>query len=162
MKQFFTNPEVINYITKNATTKNKPEIVFHQSDYTKDFGEAKNSFDLLISLNSGFVSQACSSYLKKDGLLFANNEHFDAITAYVDPKFKAIGIFTKSNKLIQTKREVETYFITKEGSPITREMVEENKKGHLQKLNSNWKKKPNYIFSKNLDNCNLNFFITCV
>jgi len=149
MKQFFTNPEVINYITKNATTKNKPEIVFHQSEYSKDFGEEKNSFDLLISLNSGFVSQACSAYLKKDGLLIANNEHFDATRAYVDPKFKAMGIFKKSNKLIETTNEVETYFINKQGSPITLEMVEENKKRPPSKAKFKLQKKAQlYLFQK--------------
>ncbi|MCW8801901.1 MAG: hypothetical protein OQK81_00935 [Candidatus Bathyarchaeota archaeon] len=150
MEQFFTNPEVIMYVTKNATSKNKPELVFHQSDYNKDFGEEKNSFDLLISLNSGFVSQACSSYLKKDGLLLVNNEHFDAIRAYVDPQFKAIGIFKKSNKLIETKTEVETYFITTQGSSITLEMVEENKKRSPSKAKFKLKKKAHlYLFQKN-------------
>ena len=149
MGQFFTNPEVIMYVTKNATSKNKPELVFHQSDYNKDFGEEKNSFDLLISLNSGFVSQACSSYLKKDGLLLANNEHFDAIRAYVDPKFKVIGIFKKSNKLIETTKEVETYFITIQCSSITLEMVEENKKRSPSKAKFKLKKKAQlYLFQK--------------
>lgn len=149
MKQFFTDPEVINYITKNATTKNKPEIVFHQSDYTKDFNEEKNSFDLLISLNSGFVSQACSAYLKKDGLLLTNNEHFDATRAYVDPTFKAIGIFKKSNKLIEMTDQVETYFLTKQGLPITLEMVEENKKRSPSKAKFKLQKKVQlYLFQK--------------
>ena len=148
MKQFFTNPEVLTYITKNSTIKNKPEIVFHQSDYNKDFDESKNSFDLLISLNSGFVSQACSSYLKKDGLLLANNEHFDAIRAYVDPKYKAIGIL-KSNKLIETKNAVENYFITKQGLPVTLEMVEENKKKSPSRAKFKLKKKAQlYLFQK--------------
>jgi len=149
MKQFFNNSEVVTYITKNSTAKNKPEIVFHQSDYSKDFGESKNSFDLLISLNSGFVSQACSAYLKKDGLLLANNEHFDAIRAYTDPKYKAIGIFKKSNKLIETKKDVETYFITTKGTSITLEMVEENKKRSPSKSKFKLKKKAQlYLFQK--------------
>ena len=149
MKKFFNNPEVVSYITKNSLMKNKPEIAYHQSDYNKDFKESKNSFDLLISLNSGFVSQACSEYLKKDGLLLANNEHFDAIRAYVDPKFKAIGIFKKSNKLIETKKAVETYFITKQGLPMTLEMVEENKKRSPSKAKFKLQKKAQlYLFQK--------------
>ena len=149
MEKIFTDTQLLHYVSKNATYKGSPKIIFHQSDYKNDFGEEKNSFDLLISLNSGFVSQVCSSYLKKDGLLLANNEHFDATKAYVDPLFKAIGVFKTSNKLIQTKKEIEKYFITTEGSPITFEMVEENSKRSPSKAKFKLKKKaPLYLFQK--------------
>ena len=141
--------DLLQYIEGHAEYQGKPKIVFHQSDYKASFVEEKSSFDLLISLSSGFVSEACSSYLKKGGLLFANNEHYDASMAYVDSKFKAIGVFKNPELLIRSKKEIESYFMTTRGIPITLEMVVENSKKAPSKARHKLKKKsPLYLFQK--------------
>ena len=83
----------LGYINTNSETKTKPIIKFHKADYREGINEEKESFDLLISLSGGFVSQYCGSYLKKEGLLFVNNEHYDATKAFVDENFLPIGVF---------------------------------------------------------------------
>jgi len=87
MNSMFKDPELLGYIDKNSEVKTKPIIKFHVTDYREGINEEKESFDLLISLSSGFVSQYCGSYLKREGLLFANNEHYDATKAFVDENF---------------------------------------------------------------------------
>jgi hypothetical protein len=148
--KFFINSEVTGYIKKHSQYKNKSRRAFYKSDYSKNFGEEKNSFDLLISLNSGFVSQDCSIFLKKHGLLLANNEHYDASLAYVDLKFKPIGVFKNSNSLVLSEKEIMSYFLTTKEIPINYEMVKENSKKSPSKAKYKFKKKaPLYLFQKN-------------
>ena len=97
------------------------------------------------------VSKACSSYLKSQDLLLANNEHYDAIMAFTDTKLKPIRIFRKSNILIKSEKEVETYFFTTKCKPITSEMVTENSKKPPSKAKFKLKKKvPFYLFQKTM------------
>ena len=90
MKSMFSDSELLKYIEIHSETISKPIIKFHIADYREQIGEQLESFDLLISLSSGFVSQSCGSFLHKGGLLFVNNEHYDASMAYVDPSFLPI------------------------------------------------------------------------
>ena len=61
MEKAFNDSDLLHYIEKHSSSHNKPKIKFHQADYNSNFGEEAN-FDLLISLSSGLVSQACGSY----------------------------------------------------------------------------------------------------
>ena len=149
MEKVFNNSELLEYVEKHTQYRIKPRLVFHQSDYRENFGEKIAGFDLLISLSSGFVSQVCAPYLKKGGSFLANNEHYDASMAYVDPKFKAIGVFKTPKRLIQSEKEIESYFMTTKGIPITLEMVKENSKRSPSKARHKLKKKsPLYLFQK--------------
>lgn len=149
MDQFFTDKDVLNYIKQNSFYKTRTSLDYYQSDYKKDFLKEKSSFDLLISLSSGFVSQACSKYLKKGGLLLANDEHFDSSMAYVDLTFECIGVFKNPKSLLTSKKEIKSHFITKKGTPITQEMVLENSKRSPSKARYKLKKKaPLYLFKK--------------
>jgi hypothetical protein len=70
-KEMLEDSELLEYIIKRSDYS-EPCIKKHETDYRRGIAEEKESFDLLISLNSGFVSQYCSQYLKKDGLLLTN------------------------------------------------------------------------------------------
>ena len=149
MKSMLGDSELLAYIGRNSEILDKPIIKFYQADYRKALPEEKESFDLLISLSSGFVSQSCKKYLKKRGLLFVNNEHYDAITAYVDSDFLPIGVFTHPGRLIEETQIVHEYFITKTNQQITEEMVRENITKSPSKAKYKLKKKaPFYLFQK--------------
>lgn len=45
MEKFFTDPYLLDYVSKNATYNGLPKIFFYQSDYKDDFGEEKATFD---------------------------------------------------------------------------------------------------------------------
>jgi hypothetical protein len=149
MEQAFTDSDLLQYIEAHAEYQGKSKIEFHQSDYSDNFGEDEASFDLLISLSSGFVSQACGAYLKQDGLLFVNNEHYDASRAYVDPQFELIGVFKTVGKYIESKQSIHRYFITSQGRPITLDMVKENAQRSPSKARYKLEKQASfYVFRK--------------
>ena len=149
MESMFSDPELLEYIGTNSEVYGESIIKVHQTDYKDGIDEEKGSFDLLISLSSGFVSQYCGSYLRKKGLLFVNNEHYDAAKAFVDEKFLPIGIFTSNGKLIQQSQAIQEYFITKKNELITSEMVMENSKRSPSKAKYKLKKTaPFYLFCR--------------
>lgn len=149
MGKAFNDSKLLQYIKDHAEYAENPEIKFYKSDYKDKFGEDEASFDLLISLSSGFASQACRSYLKKDGILFVNNEHYDANMAYVDPKFELIGVFKTAGRYIESKHIIQGYFITTKGKTITPKMANENSQRSPSKVRYKLKKKAIfYVFRK--------------
>ena len=149
MESMFNDPELSKYIETYSETANKPVIKFYQTDYREGIPEEKESFGLLISLSSGFVSKYCKPYLRKGGLLFVNSEHYDASMAYVDPSFVPIGVFTFAGMLIEAKQKIQEYFLTKNNQTITLEMVKENSERSPSKAKYKLKKKaPFHLFQK--------------
>jgi hypothetical protein len=149
MEKIFSDSELLQYVENHREYQDKPKIEFHQTDYRSKFGEVEESFDLLISLSSGFISQACGVYLKTDGLLFVDNEHYDASMAYVDPKFDLVGVFKTVGEYIDSKQSIHSFFITTQGKPITLEMVEENSQRSPSKAKFKLRKKAQfYIFQR--------------
>ena len=145
----FSDPGLLEQIGSKSEFYGESIIKVHQTDYRDGIDEEEASFDLLISLSSGFVSQYCGSYLKKNGILFVNNEHYDAIRAFVDADFSPIGVFTSNGKLIQQIKSIQEYFLTKKNELITSEMVFENSKKSPSKARYKMKKKaPFYLFSR--------------
>ncbi|KAF2956847.1 hypothetical protein [Marinitoga sp. 38H-ov] len=100
---------VYEIIEKEKKYTSKLNIEFIYSDYWNEM-DLNKSFDLLISLYAGFVSQACKKYLKKDGILFVNDSHGDATSAYFDNTFELIGVID-NNKIFFNS--LEQYFISK-------------------------------------------------
>jgi hypothetical protein len=149
METIFTDSELLEYVENHKEYQDKPKIEFHQSDYRSNFSEVEASFDLLISLSSGFISQACGLYLKTGGLLFVDNEHYDASMAYVDPKFDLVGVFKTVGQYVESKRCIQSYFITTKGGPITLEMVKDNSQRSPSKARYKLKRKATfYIFKR--------------
>ena len=148
MESMFNDPELLYYINSNSETRKKPIIKFHKIDYRNEIPEQKESFDLLISLSGGFVSKYCSSYLKKNGILFVNNEHYDAIQAFVEKNFLLIGVFKSNKILIQQPELIQEYFVTKKNEVFTSEMVKENSKRSPSKAKYKLKKVAHYYLFK--------------
>ena len=147
IKQMFADPQLIEYVKKHSEVI-EPCIKAHEIDYRQKIDAKEESFDLILSLNSGFVSQYCSKYLKKNGLLLANNGHYDAIKAFSDrEKYRATGIFPDSSTL--KVKDLEAYFRTKNNLLITADMVIENNKKPPSKAKYQLKKKAlYYLFTK--------------
>lgn len=90
-KSFFTDASVMRYVEKRKEYDAAPQIASHFADYNTELDEPDESFDLLLSQWAGFVSQACKRYLRRGGLLLANNSHGDASMASVDDDYELIG-----------------------------------------------------------------------
>ncbi|TXT66189.1 MAG: hypothetical protein BAJALOKI1v1_320023 [Promethearchaeota archaeon] len=93
----FNDNQLSLLIDKLKFYKEKSKLRFHLKDYRSDLGEKKHNFDLIISLSSGFVSIACSEYLKKGAILLADDEHNDASRAYVSEQFNLIGVLNEQS-----------------------------------------------------------------
>ena len=127
---FFSDRLTLDYIIRKKTYNESPEIRFHSTDFTNSIKEKAESFDLLISLYSGFISKYCKKYLKKSGVLIVNNSHGDASLAYLDKSFKIIGVTKRHGDHFKiSDKELNSYFKTKTGNPIDMEKIEKTMRG---------------------------------
>ncbi len=129
--KFFEANDIKDFISRNREYTKTPIIRYHYSDYNLYFGEKVEDFDLLISLYAGFVSESCKKYLKKNGILLANNSHGDAGMAYLDNDFEFIAAIYKSNGQYRlTDKNLDKYFIPKrQGLNITKEYLKKLNRG---------------------------------
>jgi hypothetical protein len=127
---FFSDIKTAKYVQSKKSYTTEPVFRFHPVDFTRGIPEGKGSFDLLISFYAGFISKFCGKYLKKGGILIANNSHGDASLARLDKSFSCIGVIRRRGdnfKLIQ--EDIDSFFITKTGKPIDRKAVERSMRG---------------------------------
>lgn len=118
---------LLEHIDRNKYYPEESNIWCHPEDYHHLSAEPMESFDLLISLNAGFISQACKGFLMQGKLLLANDGHYDASRAYVDPDYRLIGAFEGTElELITSEAALSAFFRTTKGPYLTREMVEAN------------------------------------
>ena len=145
-RSFFRNErDVTQYIIARKTYAADPEYRFIHADYTNALTLGIESFDLLISLYSGFVSPACKRYLKKGGLLLANNSHGDASMASIDDDFELVAVILKKNETYRLVTQgLQKYLNPKRGIPPTREHLLKTQRGIAYEFPAN-----SYLFSKN-------------
>lgn len=90
------------------------------------------------------MSKFCKNYLKRRGLLLANNSHGDASIAILDREFSLIGVLYRANKrLYLTKKDLDAYFIPKKKIEIMVKYLEKTMKGVGYKKTANY-----YLFKK--------------
>lgn len=122
-----SNPGLLQYIHSHKEYPEDAEVECYEEDYSTFKSEPEASFDLLLSLNAGFISQACKRFLKPGGLLLVNDTHYDASRAYVDSDYQLLGVFEGEGQLLETsEQELGAYFQPIKGESLTLEMVEAN------------------------------------
>ena len=127
---FFRDQVVHDYVNAHKRYYGETQMVFHKSDYTRNFGEDESSFDLLISQSAGFISSACKKYLKVNGLLLANNSHGDASMASIDNDYELVAVYhRRKDAYIISERDLKAYFIPKSGIEVTRLHLERTQRG---------------------------------
>ena len=103
---------------------------FIGADYTTDLGLSDVSFDLLISLYAGFVSEACTRYLRPSGWLLVNPSHGDAAIAAIDPRFRLVGVVqSRSGKYSVSDRNLDSYLIPKRDIEVTADLIHGSGRG---------------------------------
>ncbi len=124
-----TDPELMKHINAHKHYTEDPAIRCYEADYGTFAGEPAGSFDLLISLNAGPISQRCRRFLKHDGLLLTNNGHYDANRAYVDPAYEFVAALESGAMNWESlPRNPLPYFSTRLGEELTPGMVERDEK----------------------------------
>lgn len=116
-RRFFRDLDDVRSLVVQRRGHQRPvTISFHGVDYA-DVPEPAASFDLLISLYAGFVSEACGWLLRPGGLLLVNNSHGDASMAALDPGFELVAAITRSDRL--RTDELDTYLRPRSGRTTT-------------------------------------------
>lgn len=143
--KFFQNEqEIMGFVEANKTYHEPSKIRFIPKDYWNEMAIPHGYVDLLISQYAGFVSTACKKYLKKGGILLANDSHGDATMAYHDDEFAFMGIlkYQKGHYSIES-RKLEDYFQQRGGKPIDMDKVKKTMKGPKYLKQSDY-----YMFTK--------------
>lgn len=129
-RQFFNKPEIYTFIAQRKVYSQEAMVSFHFADYRNGFEEPFESFDFLISQYAGFVGQYCKQYLKKGGLLLANNSHGDAGMAAIDDDYQLRAVFSiRDGKHRIKETNLDEYFVPKSKIEITKANLEKLQKG---------------------------------
>jgi len=143
-KKFFLESRMYDYIQSKKRYPQLPLYRFHPQDFIQEIPEKEKYFDLLISQYAGFVSQYAKRYLKTGGWLLVNNSHGDASMAYLDEGYRLFSIITGSlHRPRWITKDLETYFVPKQGSHPTVKEVFKMQKGIGYKNSAQ-----HYVFQK--------------
>lgn len=127
-KKFFGDTAGIAELVATTTgdEEREPEISFIKADYTKPLDLEHGSFDLLVSLYGGLVSDHCTEYLKIGGFLLVNGSHGDASMASIDERYQLVGVvISRAGDYRVTRHDLNSYFVSKKRQEITPELVRE-------------------------------------
>ncbi len=117
-------------IAGHAGAPPEPAVTFIRGDYTGDLGLADRSFDLLVSLYAGFVSEHCTRYLRIGGWLLVNSSHGDAAMASLDDRYNLAGVLSSgSGRYRVTVDGLDGYLVPKRGAPPGREDLHRTGRG---------------------------------
>jgi hypothetical protein len=101
----------------------QPDTSFLHADFTEDL-DIRNDFGLLISQYAGFVSDACSRYLRTDGILLANDSHGDASLAAISPEWTLVGVVLQTAERFSiSANRLQEYFVPKRGTYVDRSLI---------------------------------------
>ncbi|MDY0318256.1 MAG: hypothetical protein RBQ64_06785, partial [Candidatus Izemoplasmatales bacterium] len=128
-----------NYLVNKKIYSEKPDFEFIYDDY---YSQLKiEPVDMIISQFAGFVGQATKEYLKKNGILLANDSHGDATLAYMDDDFDFIGVVLEDDEI--TKTNLSKYFTFKRKNNIDIDKVIKTMKGPKYQIQAK-----SYIFRR--------------
>ena len=127
---FFADKAGVREIVSLFGHPREPELAFIHADYRDDLGLPVESFDLLISLYSGFVSEFCTHYLRVGGTLLVNPSHGDAAMASIDPRYALRGVVVSSSGSYGVRTDdLDTYLVPKKPVEVTPELLHQRFRG---------------------------------
>jgi hypothetical protein len=129
-KRFFEDDVgVKEIVAAKDTAAPNVQFSFIHSDYTK-LSLPEQSFDLLISLYAGFISEYCTKFLKVGGHLLVNPSHGDAALASLDERYQlACVVVSKSGDYGVVQANLGDYLQPKKTVEITRELLFSTNRG---------------------------------
>lgn len=120
---FFADRDGVQQIIAEHNGPENAQFAFQHGDYRRLDLEPE-SFDLLISLYAGLISEACGHFLRVGGKLLANASHGDAAFAALDPRFELIGVVTSSDGTYRVSdSNLESYMVPKKPQTITADSI---------------------------------------
>lgn len=127
---FFADTAGVLDIIRSEGGSPSAEVEFIHGDYSIDLGIESESFDVLVSLYAGFVSEACTDYLRVGGVLLVAPSHGDTAMASIDPRYELSGVVTSRSGNYRVRTDaLDTYLIPKTVTTITRELLHKRGRG---------------------------------
>mgnify|MGYP000930114683 CR=1 FL=1 len=130
--KFFADREGVDeIIAANQVEAGVRTVEFVAGDYADDLGLTDSSFDLLISLYAGFISEHCTRYLRIGGHLLVNPSHGDAAMASIDERYRLEAVITSGGAhgyRVDT-RDLDTYLVLRKPQAVTVERLHDLGRG---------------------------------
>lgn len=128
--QFFEDAAGVREIIGSQAGPRSVSVEFIHADYTNDLGLVPESFDLLVSLYAGLVSEACTRYLRVGGTLLVAPSHGDAAMASIDPRYGLSGVITSRSGDYRVKtNNLHTYLNPKNPMTVTPDYLHKHQRG---------------------------------
>lgn len=122
--RFFSDANGISDIIESMDGPRDHVIEFLHGDYRNELPLEDESFDLLVSLYAGFVSEHCTEYLRVGGTLLVGPSHGDAAMASIDNRYQLIGIVnSRSGSYNVSTNHLDTYLVPKKPIDITPDLL---------------------------------------
>jgi hypothetical protein len=130
--KFFADREGVDeIIAANQIDPRVRTVEFVAGDYADDLGLDDESFDLLISLYAGFISEHCTRYLRIGGHLLVNPSHGDAAVASIDERYRLEAVIASGGPhgyRVDT-RDLDTYLVPKKPQSVAVERLHDLGRG---------------------------------
>jgi hypothetical protein len=128
---FFADTQgILEIIGEQAGAPDAPEFAFVHGDYTEDLALPHASYDLLVSLYAGFVSEYCTCYLRVGGMLLVNSSHGDAAMASIDPRYRLwAAVASRKGGHRVTRAGIDSYLVPKRATNVTKELLHRTRRG---------------------------------
>jgi len=129
--RFFADvPGVDELLTDAGVDPATRSVRFISADYREPLAIADGSFDLLISLYAGFVSDHCTRYLRPGGHLLVNPSHGDAAMASIDPRYRVVAAITsREGRYTIRRHDLDGYLVPKRDVEVTRDLLHQTGRG---------------------------------
>ena len=106
------------------------QVRFVAGDYTEPLDIPDGSVDLLISLFTGPMWEACRRYLRPGGLLLANSSHGDASLAALDPSWGLVAaVHHRDEQYRVATDDLESYLVPKRPDTADAERIRSSGRG---------------------------------
>ena len=127
-RRFFDDPALGAWLSMRKEYEDEPQISFLPIDY-RTIGKLPQRVDLLLSQHAGLVSKNCSRFLKRGGLLLANDSHGDASFAQLSAEFELVAVVhRRAGRHRIATESLDRFFILKGGRPAV-EQIETRGRG---------------------------------
>jgi len=121
---------VAEIIAEHRDSLPDPEVRFIHGDYRQDLDAEPGSFDLLVSLYAGFVSEHCTELLRVGGTLLVNSSHGDAAMASIDSRYELSGVVQSASGRYSVRSEhLDAYMQPRKPVIVTKDLLHETGRG---------------------------------
>ena len=128
--QLFSDSDGVLELLAERGVPGGSSVQFIHADYTTDLDLVEESFDLLISLYAGFISEHCTEQLRIGGHLLVNPSHGDADMASLDTRYRLLGVVDDSSGDYEVDTsELDAYFVPKRNIEVTIDLLHETGRG---------------------------------